>query len=98
MAKQKTIIRVGKFRLRQHDSRNWVLEEHRAASPTHWNTSDGEPKWRSRDRYFQDVGQGLNWMLQHEMLTDGGEYDLEEAVKRMECIAEYLAQAARSLE
>lgn len=94
MVKQKTIIRVGQFRLRQYDGRNWVLEEHRAANPS--KTDDPAPKWRSRDRYFQDVAQGLNWMLQHEVLTDGGEYDLEGAVKRMGCIAEHLAEAARA--
>ena len=96
MTKQKTIIRVGNFRLRQYDGRNWVLEEHRSANPTNPLTKSAEPKWRSRDRYFQSVAQGLSWMLEHEMLTDGGEHDLESAIKRMECISEYIAEAAAS--
>lgn len=98
MAKQKTIINIGNLRLRQYDNRNWTLEEYRAADPSKASTKSDEEKWRPCERYFQSVAQGLNWILEHEMLTDGGEYDLEGAIKRMECVSEYLVEAVRAHE
>ena len=98
MAKQKTIINIGNLRLRQYDNRNWILEEYRAADPSHRFTKSADPEWRSCERYFQSVTQGLNWILEHDMLTDGGEYDLEGAIKRIEYVSEYLAEAARTHE
>lgn len=92
---EKTIINIGRgYRLRRYDRRNWVMDEWRGADPSSNLTKDPSVKWRSCDRYFQSVSGALTWVLDHEMLADGGEYDLPAALDRMAEIADSLSKAA----
>lgn len=87
MGKQRTTVTIGDYRLVRFDRLNWLLEEYRTADPASHLTRDGRPKWFSTGHYFQRVGAGVSWLLEHEMLEDGGEYDLAGAVARFDEIA-----------
>ena len=89
----KTIVNLGRgYRLRQYDRRNWQLEEFRAADPN--KTRDASAKWRPCDRYFQSVRGALVWIVDHEMIADGGEHDVRDVYERELGILREVAQAA----
>lgn len=89
MSKQKTTIDLGRYRLVRYDRMNWLMEEFRKPcgnSGARAAKSD-EPRWRSTGHYFGSIGAGVSWLLEHEMLNGGGEYDLEGAILRFGEIA-----------
>lgn len=95
----RTIINLGRgYRLRQHDRLNWQLEEFRSADRNHHKTKDASAKWRPCDRYFQSVRGALVWIVDHEMLTDGGEWDVRDVYGRELGILREVAQAAEAIE
>lgn len=87
MSDRKTQIVLGGYRLVRYDRLNWGLEEYRAPDPNNHQTRSPEPKWMPTGHYFSRIGAGVSWLLEHEMLEDGGEYDLAGAVARFEQIA-----------
>lgn len=105
MATTNTIINIGEFRLQKRDKWNWELEEFRAPDSSKERSNkpikDKAPKWRSMEHYFGSIGAGVSWLLEHELLEDGGEYDLAGAIKRFGEIAcdlrEYVDEAAKEL-
>lgn len=83
------------------DKLNWVLEHFHAANPNNPDMKSDVPKWHSTDHYFQSIGAGVSWLLEHELLEDGGEYDLAGATERFENIArdlrKYVDEAVKEL-
>lgn len=91
MTEKGTIINLGNYRLRKRDRLNWQIEELRRPDATsaraHTEIKDDSPRWYPLEHYFQSPGAGVSWLLDHEMLVDGGEYDLDGAVYRFGRIA-----------
>lgn len=103
MSKRRTVINFGAYRLAKYDRLNWELEEFRAPDETRGRNlvKDDSPKWRPSGHYFGSIGAGVSWLLEHEFLEDGGEYDLAGAIKRFGEIAcdlrQYVDEAAKEL-
>lgn len=100
MSKEKdVVINFGNYRLVRFDSLNLKMEEFRKPNSARKHlVKDDSPKWRKMGHYFQSVASGVSWLLDHRMLNEGGEYTLEESVKRYGEIAdelrEYVKKAA----
>ncbi len=88
MAEDRTTIDLGRYRLVRLDRKNWLMEEFREPRGNGAGSAkSGEPRWRSMGVYFGSIGAGVSWLLEHEMLNGGGEYDLGGAVARFGEIA-----------
>ena len=89
--------------MRKYDRLNWELEEFREPAEDKGArvAKSREATWRPSGHYFGSVGAGVSWLLEHELLEDGGEYDLAGAIKRFEEIAcdlrQYVDEAAKEL-
>ena len=95
----KTVINLGKYRLKQYDARNWAMEEHRAPAPSRGAAiaKDVSAKWRPCDRYFQSVRGALAYIIDHELIADGGEYDVRDVYEREVGILREVAEVADRL-
>ena len=94
----KTIVNLGRgYRLRQYDKRNWQLEEWRGADPGNPRTKDASAKWRPCDRYFQSIRGALAYIIDHELIADGGEYDVRDVYEREVGILREVAEVADRL-
>ncbi len=100
MSNEKTVIDLGPYRLVKLDRYNYEMEEFRTPGSNGGKhlVKDGSPRWYRMGHYFQSVASGVSWLLDHRMLNEGGEYALEESVKRYRKIAdelrEYMEKAA----
>ena len=92
MSKEKTIINLGSYRLVKLDKYNYEMEEFREPSSDKGArvAKNKEAAWRKMGHYFQSIASGVSWLLEHRMLNEGGEYTLEESVKRYGEIADEL--------
>lgn len=89
MSKQRTVINFGTYRLATYDRLNWELEEFREPAEDKGArvAKNRKAKWYQAGHYFQSIGAGVSWLLEHELLEDGGEYDLAGAIKQFGNIA-----------
>lgn len=92
MSNEKTVINLGSYRLVKLDRYNYEMEEFRKPDSNYGKNlvKDDSPKWRRMGHYFQSIVAGVSWLLEHRMLNEGGEYTLEESVKRYKEIADEL--------
>lgn len=94
MKTKDVVINLGNYRLVRFDSMNLEMEEFRKPDARkarkHTEIKDDSPRWYRMGHYFQSIASSVSWLLDHRMLNEGGEYTLEESVKRYKEIADEL--------
>lgn len=84
------------LRLNRYDKRNWTLEQWRTPKVLKDGiTPEEAAKWYPCNCFFQSLGAGLVYVLEHQLLQDEEvTYTVQEAVQKVEEIATDLKQFA----